>query len=83
MVLLNFIEKEDLNEVFEKFKESKYQAFHRYINRESHSDSQNISDTKELDYENFKEAFQLVFKESGYERHYNRMMKPEFDSLQK
>ncbi len=77
-----FIEKESLNEVFKKdiFKELKYQAFHRYMNRESHFDSQNISDTKELDYENFREAFQLVFKESGYKKHYDRIMKPEFDS---
>ena len=35
----NFVEKRDLNNVFiqDKFKQPKYQAFQRYINRESHS----------------------------------------------
>ncbi|WP_326910133.1 AAA family ATPase [Sedimentibacter sp. MB31-C6] len=73
----NFIEKRDLNNVFQKpeLKAAKYQAFRRYINRESHSLGQNIFDIKEFDYNNFKEAFRLMFVECGYEEHYKKMMK--------
>ncbi len=73
----NFIEKNELNNVFQKqiFKDNRYQAFNRYINRESHSIGQNIFDLKEFNYENFKEAFKMVFVEAGYENHYNKMMK--------
>ncbi len=72
-----FIEKEDLDSVFKKpvLREKKYQAFYRYINRESHSDGVNIYDFTEFDYDLFKEAFRLVFYESGYEEHYNKMMR--------
>ena len=73
----NFVEKTDLNNVFQKkeLQNTKYQAFMRYINRESHSLGQNIFDIKEFDYDSFAEAFRLVFKLSGYEEHYNKMMK--------
>jgi len=58
----NFIEKRDLNNVFQKpeLQKSKYQAFCRYINRESHSLGQNIFDYKEFNYSDFKEALGLV-----------------------
>ena len=73
----NFIEKKDLNNVFKKpeLQKSKYQAFCRYINRESHSLGQNIFDFKEFNYTDFKEALGLVFKESGYKEHYDEMIK--------
>ena len=73
----NFIEKKDLNKVFQKpeLQDNKYQAFCRYVNRESHSLGQNIFDYKEFDYSNFKEALGLVFQESGYKAHYDEMMK--------
>lgn len=73
----NFIEKAELSNVFqeEKFKADKFQAFYRYMNRESHSIGQNIFDIKEFNYNDFKDAFKLVFEESGYEAHYNRMIK--------
>lgn len=73
----NFIEKKDLNNVFQKpeLQSNKYQAFCRYINRESHSLGQNIFDYKEFDYNDFKEALGLVFRESGYIEHYEEMMK--------
>lgn len=73
----NFVEKRDFNNVFnqEKFKDPKYQAFRRYVNRESHSLGQNIFDFKEFDYDIFMEALKLVFIESGYEEHYNKMMR--------
>ncbi len=72
----NFIEKSDLNNVFQKseLQDNKYQAFYRYINRESQSLGQNIFDSKEFDYNDFKEAFSLVFKVNGYENHYDKMM---------
>jgi len=73
----NFIEKKDLNNVFQKpeLQATKYQAFCRYINRESHSLGQNIFDYKEFNYTDFKEAFGLVFAESGYKEHYEKMIK--------
>jgi len=73
----NFIEKKDLNNVFQKpeLQKNQYQAFCRYINRESHSLGQNIFDYKEFNYSNFKEALGLVFQESGYKEHYEEMIK--------
>jgi wobble nucleotide-excising tRNase len=73
----NFIERQDLNNVFQKpeLQKPKYQAFCRYINRESHSLGQNIFDFKEFNYADFKEALGLVFLESGYKEHYDKMMK--------
>lgn len=73
----NFIEKKYLNDVFNKLelKDNRFQAFYRYVNRESHSLGQNIFDYKEFDYDIFKESFKLVFQQSGYEEHYNKMMK--------
>lgn len=72
-----FIEKNDLNNVFQKpeLKDNKYQAFGRYINRESHSEGINVFDLKEFDYDSFKSAFHMVFKLNDYESHYNKMMK--------
>ncbi len=73
----NFIEKKDLNNVFQKpeLQKNKYQAFCRYINRESHSLGQNIFDYKEFNYDDFREALGLVFQESGYKEHYEEMLK--------
>jgi wobble nucleotide-excising tRNase len=73
----NFIEKKDLNNVFQKpvLQQTKYQAFCRYINRESHSLGQNIFDFKEFNYQDFKEALGLVFVEAGYKDHYKAMTK--------
>lgn len=71
----NFIEKKDLNNVFQKasLQETRYQAFYRYVNRESHSIGQNIFDYKEFDYRDFKDALKLVFTENGYPEHYEKM----------
>ena len=72
----NFVEKKDLNNVFQKpaMQENRFHAFCRYINRESHSLGQNIFDIKEFNYDDFKDAFALVFKENGYEEHYKKMI---------
>lgn len=70
-----FIEKNDFNELTKELeKEEKNNFFIRYINKESHSDPINISDTKEIDPQIFKEAFKKIFKDSGYIEHYNKMM---------
>ena len=73
----NFIEKLDLNNTFQKeaLSDNKFQSFKRYMGRESHTLAQNIFDTKEFDYDTFKEAFRLVFEENGYPDHYKKMMK--------
>jgi wobble nucleotide-excising tRNase len=73
----NFTENIALNDLFQKkpLDGIKYQAFSRFINRESHSEGQNIFDLKEFDYNDFKEAFRLVFEQNGYKNHYDKMMK--------
>lgn len=73
----NFVEKTDLNNVFQKpsMQTNRFQAFFRYMNRESHSLGQNIFDFKEFNYADFRDAFALVFTENGYEEHYKKMMK--------
>ena len=72
-----FVEKYELSNVLQKpsLQAGKFQAFFRYMNRESHSLGQNIFDIKEFDYDAFKEAFKLVFYETGYEDHYKKMIK--------
>jgi len=70
-----FIEKSDFSELTKKLeKDEKNNFFVRYINKESHSDPINISDSKEIDPQIFKEAFKKIFKDSGFEAHYNQMM---------
>lgn len=72
-----FVEKKDFNNVFQKpeLKENKYQAFSRYMNRESHSFGQNVFDLKEFDYQIFKDGLGLIFSVSGYPEHYKQMAK--------
>ena len=73
----NFVEKRDLNNVFQKqeMQDNRFQAFNRYVNRESHSLGQNIFDIKEFNYRDFKDAFAELFKVTGYENHYKKMIK--------
>ena len=73
----NFVEKKDLNNFFnqEPLKANRFQAFYRYINRESHSLGQNIFDFKEFDYDDFKDGFAELFKVAGYEEHHKKMIK--------
>jgi wobble nucleotide-excising tRNase len=72
-----FVEKQSFANVFQKHELSspKFQAFNRYMNRESHSFGQNVFDLKEFDFETFKEGLMLVFKTCGYEKHYQKMAK--------
>jgi wobble nucleotide-excising tRNase len=73
----NFVRKRDLNNVFlmTELQGVKFQAFCRYINRESHSVGQNIIDMKEFNYETFKEGLRLVFEKTGYPDHFKEMSK--------
>jgi wobble nucleotide-excising tRNase len=72
----SLVEKIELNDVFkkEKLKGNKYKAFLRYIQRESHSDGINISDTKGFNYVNLIKTFKLVFEDSGFIKHYETMI---------
>ncbi|MBU3169181.1 AAA family ATPase [Acinetobacter baumannii] len=72
----NFVEKKDLNNFFQlgELSSNRYQAFYRYINRESHSLGQNIFDFKEFNYQDFRDAFAELFKVAGYEKHYKKMI---------
>ncbi len=58
----------------QNFPDNKYQAFKRYMDRESHSDPTNLSDHKEIDYNVFMDAFKKVFIDAGYEEHYDTYM---------
>ncbi|MBZ7950488.1 AAA family ATPase [Campylobacter sp. LH-2024] len=53
----------------------RYKAFCRYMNRESHSDGANLSDSKEIDADIFFEAFEKIFNDLGHLEHYEEMMK--------
>lgn len=73
----NFVRKKDLNKVFQmpELQDAKFQAFCRYINRESHSLGQNIIDMKEFNYDIFKEGLRLIFEKTSYLDHYKAMSK--------
>ncbi len=73
----SFVRKKDLNNIFQmpELQDTKYQAFCRYINRESHSLGQNIIDMKEFNYDVFKDGLRLVFEKTGYPDHYKAMSK--------
>ncbi len=73
-----FVDKEEsINNIFQKeeFKGDEYQSFRRYIERESHSDRTNFSDSKEINIEFFKKAFRKVFEEADYKEHYDKYIK--------
>ncbi|MCI2244569.1 AAA family ATPase [Xanthomonas sp. PPL568] len=73
----NFVCKKDFNNVFldNKLKENRFQAFNRYMNRESHSLGQNIFDLKEFDYTSFRDGLRIIFNEMQYGEHYIQMSK--------
>ena len=70
----NFVEKTDLKDCFSRpeLQVNRYQALYRYIDRESHSKGQNITDYKEFNYADMRDAFKELFVITGYEDHYNR-----------
>ena len=72
----NFVQKQDLSNVLQmpELQANRFQAFCRYINRESHSLGQNIFDYKEFDYDAFRDGLELVFQSTGYSEHYEKMI---------
>jgi len=73
----NFVEKYDFSNFIQKpeLQENRYQAFCRYMSRESHSLGQNIFDIKELNYDDFRDGLRLLFEVTGYPEHYEKMTK--------
>ncbi|EAJ5781926.1 hypothetical protein C7L42_01620, partial [Campylobacter coli] len=74
---LGFIQKDTIDiikKIENKDKEKKFEAFCRYINRESHSFMGNMSDVKEINIDIFFEAFKKVFEYLGHLEHYDIMM---------
>ena len=51
-----------------------FRALYRYINRESHADSVNLTDFGEIDPVVFVERFKEVFIKTNFEAHFNKMM---------
>lgn len=53
----------------------KFGAFFRYMNRGSHSDLSNLShDVTEIDVKFWRDCLHNLFKKSGHENHYDKMM---------
>lgn len=70
-----FIEKNDYRELTEELeKDEKNHSFIRYMNKESHADAINISDSKEINVDIFKAAFKKIFYDADYAKHYEKMM---------
>lgn len=70
-----FINKHNFNELTaELWKDEWYRFFIRYMNKESHFDAINISDSKEIDWTIFLNAFEKVFTDADFKDHYDTMM---------
>lgn len=72
-----FVANKKLSDLFNStgtLTDKRFQAFYRYMNRESHSDSNNLYDFKEFDYKIFKDGLKELFKETGFGDHYNKMI---------
>ena len=68
--------KDAINKLNEKSKHDKsYKPFIRYMDRESHYDSANICDTKEINHDDFKKAFKQLFYDTGHSEHYEKYIK--------
>ncbi|XXF10484.1 AAA family ATPase [Pseudomonas sp. D2-3] len=51
-----------------------FRALYRYVNRESHADSVNLTDFGEIDPQVFVERFKDVFIKTKFEAHFDKMM---------
>ncbi|MNG20635.1 hypothetical protein D3C84_1049070 [compost metagenome] len=51
-----------------------FRALFRYINRESHTDSVNLTDFGEIDPATFIDRFKDVFVKTNFESHFDKMM---------
>jgi wobble nucleotide-excising tRNase len=73
----SFVHKTDVLKVaLDKLEEEDddFSPFFRFINRESHSDSVNITDLGDIDSDRFITKFKEVFVKTDFEEHYNSMM---------
>lgn len=72
-----FVDRLEFNNIFniQELKDVRFMAFNHYMNRESHNGAENINDFKEFNYDDFQEAFKLVFEKAGYGNHYKKMRK--------
>lgn len=75
----SFIRKRDafsktLKEMATNSNDSTLKAFDRYVNRASHSDAINLTDTQEIAPEKFIQYFRSVFEKTGFIEHYEEMM---------
>lgn len=70
-----FVERLEYHSLFElpELREPRFEAFNRFMNRESHSIGENIIDIKEFDYNAFRDALRSVFKAKGHEAHFDLM----------
>lgn len=51
-----------------------FRALYRYVNRESHADSVNLTDFGEIEPRVFVERFRELFKKTNFEAHFDKMM---------
>ena len=66
---------QEIHEIFQKKSGGmEKSSLYRYINKESHSNPTNVSDSKEFDLEKIKNELREVFSRHGHEEHYNKMM---------
>lgn len=63
-----------LNTLAENNREPRFNAFYRFINRNSHADSRNIRLQEEASAGVYIDMFKRVFEETGDIEHYNMMM---------
>jgi wobble nucleotide-excising tRNase len=54
--------------------DAEFSSFFRFINRESHSDSVNITDLGEIDADRFIAKFRDVFERTKFDEHFDTMM---------
>ncbi|WP_348686820.1 AAA family ATPase [Aeromonas bestiarum] len=73
----SFVHKNDkLHKVISELEKTDHQfkVLYRYLNRSSHSDAINISDFSIGDAQRFMDIFKKIFKETGDEEHYQKMI---------
>ncbi len=72
-----FVARLEFNNIFniKELNVVRFNAFNHYMNRESHNGPENINDYKEFNYDDFQDAFQLIFEKTGFGDHYKKMRK--------
>lgn len=72
-----FVARQEFNNIFniKELNVVRFNAFNHYMNRESHNGPENINDFKEFNYDDFQDAFKLVFEKTGFGEHYKKMRK--------